>query len=166
MEPITWRLSHRGEPAALKIADKHYSRQKPGTPQFVKPGRCIVFMANDHSALWVTSWPYAQYVKHEWAGAWENSLFHRITDSPYLARDLIEQAVAVTRFLYGPPPELGIITIIDPRKVRSTNPGYCYQKAGWKRIGTTKAGLPVFGQTPDEMPDPAPPYGYQTRLVV
>ncbi len=37
-----WHLSDRADPAARVIADRHYSRQKPGTPQFVPPGRCLV----------------------------------------------------------------------------------------------------------------------------
>jgi len=70
-----WKMSYRASPTAVKIADKHYNRQKPGTPQFVPPGRCLVFLTLDHTALWVTSWPFAEYVKHDWAGAWVNSLF-------------------------------------------------------------------------------------------
>lgn len=32
---MLWHLSHRADPASAEIADRHYSRQKPGTPQFV-----------------------------------------------------------------------------------------------------------------------------------
>jgi hypothetical protein len=34
-------LSHRADHRALPLADRHYNRQKPGTPQFVPPGRCM-----------------------------------------------------------------------------------------------------------------------------
>jgi hypothetical protein len=34
-----WLLSHRFDVRALRLADRHYSRQKPGTNQFVAPGR-------------------------------------------------------------------------------------------------------------------------------
>lgn len=27
---------------------------------------------------------------------------------------------------------------VDARRVRSSNPGYCFQKAGWRRCGVTK----------------------------
>ena len=40
---MIWIASHRAEPSALALADRHYNRQKPGTPQFVPPGRCLVF---------------------------------------------------------------------------------------------------------------------------
>lgn len=37
-----WALSHRADARALPIADRHYNRQKIGSPQFVPPGRCVV----------------------------------------------------------------------------------------------------------------------------
>lgn len=33
-----------------------------------------------------------------------------------------------------------LFTYIDPKKIRSTNPGYCFKMAGWKRIGLSKSG--------------------------
>jgi hypothetical protein len=27
---------------------------------------------------------------------------------------------------------------VNPRRVRSSNPGYCFQLAGWRRCGITK----------------------------
>jgi hypothetical protein len=74
---VIWRLSHRADPEAVAIADRHYNRQKPGTPQFVPPGRCLVLVATEGVALWVTSWPFAEYVRHRWPGAWVNSCFRR-----------------------------------------------------------------------------------------
>jgi hypothetical protein len=156
-----WRLSHRAEPAAVAIADRHYNRQKPGTPQFVPPGRCIVLLTEDERALWVTSWPFAEYTKHEWAGAWVNSLFRN--ESDYLSSDLIREAIAVTRH-YWQAPELGIITFVDASKIRSTNPGYCYKRAGFRNVGRTKGGLVALQLVPEAMPEPEPPVVYQLAL--
>ena len=93
---MNWVLSNRADPAAVLLADRHYNRQKPGTSQFVPPGRCVVLLSDDARAVWVTSWPFAEYVKHAWAGAWVNSLFRNEGD--YLSSDLITQAIAATRF--------------------------------------------------------------------
>ena len=113
---MRWRLSHRADPEALKIADRHYNRQKPGTPQFVPPGRCVVLVTD--GAAWVTSWPFAEYVRHAWPGAWVNSLFRR-EHSTEKASELILQAVAATRSIWEPP-ELGMITFVSPKHVAQT----------------------------------------------
>jgi hypothetical protein len=34
------RKSHRFDPVGVALADRHYSRQKPGSPQFMPPGSC------------------------------------------------------------------------------------------------------------------------------
>jgi len=67
---VLWQLSHRADPKARDIADRHYNRQKIGTPQFVPPGRCLVLFGESATgrALWITSWPFAEYVRHAWAG--------------------------------------------------------------------------------------------------
>ena len=54
---MIWQQSHRGDPRARELADRHYNRQKPGTPQFVPPGRCCVLYTETPTgkAFWVTS---------------------------------------------------------------------------------------------------------------
>jgi hypothetical protein len=64
---VRWHVSDRADPSGAKLADRHYNRQKVGAKQFVPPGRCIVLVI-PHVALWVTSWPFAEYVKHAWGG--------------------------------------------------------------------------------------------------
>ena len=148
-----WKLSHRADVRALPLADRHYNRQKIGSPQFVPPGRCLVFLTTDAGALWVTSWPFAQYVKHAWAGAWVNSLFRR--ESGPLASALITQAVAMTRSFWEPP-ELGIVSFVHASQTkRKRDPGRCYRRAGWQHVGFTKGGLWVFQQRPEDMPPAA-----------
>src|SRR5207237_4162027 len=99
---MIWMESHRADPRALPLADRHYNRRKVGSPQFVPPGRCVVLLTAKADALWVTSWPFAEYVRHAWAGAWVCSLFRN--ESSALSSELITEAVAATRFLFGDPP--------------------------------------------------------------
>jgi hypothetical protein len=149
MTDSPWRLSDRFDPAACKQADKHYNRRKIGSPQFAPPGRCLVLLTSDRSALWVTSWPFAEYVRHAWPGAWVNSLFRR-EDSPHLASDLITWAVAHTRARWPAVPELGIVTFVDASKTKPKEvPGWCYRRAGWTHVGFTAGGLWAFQQLPD-----------------
>ena len=148
---MSWKLAHRFHPRACAIADRHYNRQKIGSPQFVPPGRCIVLL-DDDGALWVTSWPFAEYVKHAWGGAWVNSLFRN--ESKWLSSLLIRDAIAVTRSVWTPPP-LGVVTFVDASKVRrKRDPGYCYLKAGFERVGETKGGLVALQMLPTAMPEP------------
>lgn len=158
---MIWRMSHRADPAACAIADRHYNRQKPGTPQFVPPGRCLVLIAD--VALWVTSWPFAEWVKHAWAGAWVNSLFRR--ESGPLASEMIRDAVAATRWVWQDTPALGLVTFVDATKTRrKRDPGRCYLRAGFVRDGETKGGLVALRLRPEDMPDPSPPIGLQLAL--
>jgi hypothetical protein len=151
MPDTWWRKSNRADPRSVKIADRHYNRQKIGSPQFVPPGRCFV-LRHDDDALWVTSYPFAQYVKHAWAGAWVNSLFRNETDER--ASELIRMAVAHTRTIW-PVPELGLITFVDSRKIApKALPGYCYKRAGFKHVGFTKAGLWAWQLIERNMPEP------------
>jgi hypothetical protein len=154
---MIWTLSNRADPLALPIADRHYNRQKPGTPQFVPPGRCLVLRAP--AALWVTSWPYAQYVKHRWGGAWVNSCFRR--EGGELASEMILEAVACTRWYWPEIPELGMVTFIDRDKVRHKRDyGRCYLRAGFEPDGETEGGLLAFRLRLEKMPEPLIPlYG-------
>ena len=155
-----WALSNRADPRALPLADRHYNRQKPGTPQFVPPGRCLVLLTADAGALWVTSWPFPEWVKHRWPGAWVNSCFRR--ESGPRASDLITEAVAVTRWFYGEAPTLGMVTFIDPNKVRNKRDfGRCYLRAGFERDGETEGGLIAIRMRPERMPEAMAPLGYR-----
>ncbi len=157
---MKWHLSNRFDPKSRVLADRHYNRQKIGTPQFVPPGRCCVFRTVDDQAFWVTSWPFAEYVKHAWPGAWVCSAFRN--EGPDMASELIREAVSATRSFFGEPPPLGMITFVDPKKVKPTirrgKPlwGYSYYKAGFRAVGMTKAKLWAFQMLPDEMPPALP----------
>jgi hypothetical protein len=106
-------------------------------------------------AFWITSWPYAEYVKHAWGGAWVCSAFRN--EGAGLSSDLIRSAVAATRSFYGEPPSLGMVSFVNASKVRrKRDPGRCYLRAGFRRVGLTKGGLVVMQMLPEEMPRPGP----------
>lgn len=107
-------------------------------------------------AFWVTSYPFPEYVRHAWAGAWVCSAFRN--EGAGIASEMIRDAVAATRAHFGEPPELGMITFIDAKKVKPTKVhgrdtwGYTYIKAGFKPVGKTKGGLLAFQLLPEDMP--------------
>ena len=162
---MRWLLSWRADPLARAIADRHYNRQNPDSPQFVPPGRCFV-LRTDH-AFWVTSWPFAEHVKHAWAGAWVCSAF-RVEGGCDRASDLIVDAVAATRAFFGKPPALGMVTFVDETKVRhKRDPGRCFLRAGFTRLKerTKEQDLLVFQLRPEDMPAPREALGTQLGLV-
>ena len=155
---MRWVLSHSCDVRARRLADRHYSRQKPGTTRFVGPGRCMVLLTTCENAYWVTSWPFAEYVHHAWPGAWMCSAFRNEGVADILSSELIIQALACTRWKYPDVPEFGMITFVDRTKVRSKrDPGYCFKKAGFHNVGKTKGGLDALQILPDEMPEMAWP---------
>lgn len=158
---MRWCLSHRADPAARELADRHYNRQTIGAPQFVPPGRCLVLLSDDARAFWITSWPFEEYVKHAWGGAWICSAFR--SEGAGVASDLIREAVAATRFYWPDVPALGMVTFLDRRKVKPIKVrgvptwGRTWKLAGFKEIGETKGGLLALQLLPVDMPAPITP---------
>jgi len=158
---MPWVYSHRADPEVRPLADRHYNRQKPGSTQFVNAASCVVFKsgADEIDAFWVTTWPYASFVKHAWPGAWICSAFRN--ESEILSSDLIRAAVAATRAHYGEPPPQGMVTFVDASQVRhKRDPGRCYVRAGFTRLkAQTGAGLIVLQMLPAVMPMAMPARG-------
>ena len=160
---MNWAMSFRAAARARRLADRHYNRQSVGAAQFVPPGRCLVLLTPEADAYWVTSWPFAEFVHHAWGGAWMCSAFRN--EGSEHGSTLIREAVACTRTVFGEPPPLGMVTFVDPAKVRAKrDPGHVYVIAGFRPCGTTKGGLLAFQMTPERMPEPAEPLGFARRL--
>ena len=153
---MKWCFSHRCDPAARRLADRHYNRQSIGAANFAPPGSCVVFITDCGRAFWVTSAPYAEYVRHAWAGARVCSAFRN--EGAGIASELIRDAVAASLAYYGNALPLGMVTFIDRGKVRPTmirgvpTWGYSYKKAGFREVGETQGGLLALQLLPEEMP--------------
>lgn len=165
-----WMLSYRSDPSVLPLADRHYSRQHVGSNNFVPPGRCMVLKIPNYPealAVWATHWPFAEYVRHAWKDAWICSIFRN--ESEYLSSELIIAAVATTRWYYRALelPSLGMITFVDASKVKhKRDPGRCFIKAGFNKIGETGRGLVVLQLPLHKMPEQITPYGYAKQLTL
>ncbi len=167
-----WRLSHKADPVACALADRHYSRRARcmGSKQIGTPARQLVLIGVDDLALWETRWPKPEAVWHRWPGAWINGYFRN--ESPERASELIREAVAATRWKWPEVPALGMVTWIDPREVRPTmvrgRPvwGWTYLRAGFEPDGETKGGKLAFVLPPSSMPEPSPPLGTGLSLAL
>lgn len=162
---MTWRLSSSSDPIALAIVDglgrwaaagPHYSRRTPGSKTFTGVGQEIVLVTDDEAACWAvvrqrTPSAAGSGASRGRAGTsdvrprfvWRNMLFRNLGKE--LSSDLILRALEMTYSewakKYGALPLEVLRTEIDPRKVRSTNPGYCYKKAGFHSARTVRGKL-------------------------
>lgn len=164
-------MSDQYDPAGAALADRHYSRTRPGSRQFVPPGRMLVLITEQADALWVSSWPYPSMLRRSWAQtAWMCTLFRN--ESAAHASELITEAVAATRWFWGEPPADGMVSIIDQRKVQpikirgKDTYGFTYRKAGFQDYGLTeRAGLLIVQLLPDAMPAPCMPLGPRAKQI-
>lgn len=158
-----WFESDRCDPMVRPLADRHYNRQSVGAKNFAPPGSCYVLTTVEYGAYWISSWPFAEYVKHAWAGAWICTAFrnerrrHPLSSRPgrYLSSELIVQAVAATMHQWGTPPPLGMITFVDVDETKpKEHPGKCFLEAGFKPAGGSKGGLVALKLDPADFPNP------------
>jgi len=160
---VRWEISNRCDPRARELADRHYNRQSVGAKNFVPPGRCLVLWTPN--AFWVSSWPFAEYVRHEWGGAWVCSAFRN--EGAGLSSELIREAVAATRWKWPDVPGLGMVTFVNADKVRNKrDPGRCFIRAGFKPCGETAGGLIALRMVPSDMPEAEPPLGVLSLVSV
>lgn len=123
-----WQIRDKSDGAANALADRHYSRRRPGSGQVGPPGRKLVLVTPDELAIWLTHWPEAG-LAYDGLDAWRCSIFRNESDQ--LSSTLIIAAMELTRDLWGDPPPDGWVTWVDTRHVASPNPGYCFKQAGW-----------------------------------
>lgn len=117
----------------------HYSRRKPGARQFMPPGQTVVLLASDFSGVfgWWRPDPSSGIVAMNKRDGWTCTLFRNDRPADWLSSDAIlaaELALVASGYDCGPD---GMLTYVFRSKILSTNPGYCYKCAGWKRIGVS-----------------------------
>jgi hypothetical protein len=134
VDDAQWHARTRLDAAANALADRHYSRRRPGSGQIGPPGRKLVLVTPCERAVWLSHWPYPELAL-DGLDAWRCPIFRN--EGAGLSSDLIRAAMALTLRAWAPqtPPD-GWVTWVDTRKVGSANPGYCFKRAGWWRDKT------------------------------
>lgn len=137
-----WQRVKKSDPRACTLADRHYSRRKPGSGQFMPPGQTIILIA-DVTALtagavfgWWRPDPSSGIEAMNGLDGWTCTIFRN--ESAALSSELILDAEpAMAEFGYGIGPN-GLLTYVWDSKIRSSNPGCCFKKAGWTVRGRSK----------------------------
>ncbi len=136
-----WVISHDGEPEAFAMYRRHYSAKnpRPKIRQFVGPGQKLVLIGLLCPALFA----WRKFIDDSGQQGVNCSVFRN--ESQHRSSDMIREA---TQFAWEEWPGERLYTLVNPRKVRSTNPGYCFLMAGWRKCGWTKAGLLILEKIP------------------
>jgi hypothetical protein len=129
--------SHRFDPELAALADRHYSRGKVGSPQFAPPSSPLIL--RDALGTVLFGWSFQMFRADEFAGQLNCFIFRN--ESKRISSEIILEAETLAVEKWGPMPAF---TYIDPAKIRSTNPGCCFKKAGWKFLRANLDGKHIL----------------------
>jgi hypothetical protein len=143
-----WRVVKGSDQRALDLVDglgqweghdPHYSRRASsvGSILFTGVGKDLVMVTKDGSAVWAVVYARVPNQRNEYSGEprylWRNMMFRNL--GQFLSSDLVRAATIKTYQewgeKYGELPNMHLRTEVKVSKVESSNPGYCYLRAGW-----------------------------------
>ncbi len=137
-----WLSAQDGDARAYAIMRRHYSfheykdnRRRVGGGYrnrhlFVGPGEKMVLMTPMCDALFV----WRKFIDKSGQVGVNCAVFRN--ESTYLASMLILDAERVAWQRW---PGERLYTYVKAKAIQSSNPGYCFQMAGWRKCGVTKA---------------------------
>lgn len=136
----TWTEVRDANPSALEIFKRHYSRRRyrdgRNPLHFVGPGEKLVLLTENADALFV----WRKFRSMDSQTGVNCAVFRN--ESPAIASDLIVAAMACADRRW---PGERLYTYVNARKISSSNPGYCFLMAGWRKCGwTSKSGLLIL----------------------
>lgn len=146
-----WQRVTKFDPRTAALADRHYSRRKIGSPQFMPPGQTVILLGADDAAVfgWWRPDPSSGIKAMNGLDGWTCTIFRN--EGARRSSDLIllaEIALVQTGHTCGPS---GFITYVWDKKIRSSNPGYCFKQAGYVRTGRSADNRKTLLQKPFDL---------------
>ena len=137
-----WIPVKDGDARARALFERHYSarlaaRKRSKTKLFVGPGQKQVLLTPTCDALFV--WRLEKLRDDKSYGA--NCAVFR-NEGSRRSSELILAAEEYAQLRWPFVPRM--FTYVNPAKIKSTNPGYCFKMAGWRQCGVSKKGLLHF----------------------
>jgi len=126
-----------------QLADKHYSRRTVGARQFLYSGRKIVIRNAAGTILFGWIWPEEKY-RMDYQMGFNCAIFRN--ESSRTSSEVILECEQLAIERWG---KNRMFTYVDPRKIKSRNPGYCFKMAGWKFVGLSKDGKHLLVKEPN-----------------
>ena len=131
-----WIPVKDGDPRAFALFLRHYSalpyRRTGGRRNrlFVGPGEKTVLLSPYCDALFV----WRKFIDMSGQLGVNCSIFRN--EGPHLSSEMILEA---EQWAYQRWPGERLYTYVNPRKIRSCNPGCCFKAAGWRLCGITRS---------------------------
>jgi len=140
-----WIEIRDGDPRARLLYNRHYSRRVYADgrdpKKIIGPGEYMLLVTQSIDAIFA----WRKFFDKSGQVGVNCALFRN--EGPLLSSMLIRAADALA---FARWPGQRHYTYVSPRSVRSTNPGYCFQRAGWSKCGTTIGGLVILAHAPLE----------------
>lgn len=142
-----WFSVSRADPRLYALYKRHYSADKnapwrrPGNTECSGPGTplCLLTVAGDAGFIWLRKTaPRLDGQEGVCCTLFRN-------EGPYLSSELIREA---DQLAWARWPGARLFTYIDPRRVASGAPGWCFIRARWRRVGQSRRGLLLFEKLP------------------
>jgi hypothetical protein len=134
-----WYSVKDGNAVALELYLRHYSARqyRDGRERklFCGPGKKVVLLTDTHDGLCV----WRKFIDNSGQRGVNCAVFRN--EGKYKSSGLIIEAVEIARRTW---PHERFYTYVNSRKIKSTNPGYCFMAAGWRKCGLTKGGLIIL----------------------
>lgn len=128
-----WMQVKDGNEVALQIWERHYSKYhyKDGrrTNRFVGPGQRIVLIGKNNDALLV----WKKFIDASGQRGINCAIFRN--EGEMLSSYILNQAEVIAQIRW---PGERFYTYVNAGKIKSSNPGCCFKKNGWKTCGITK----------------------------
>lgn len=143
-----WYAIADGDPRGRWMLNRHYSRNNYRFKRpklFVGPGEKMVLMTPEGGALFV----WRKFIDRRGETGINCAVFRNERPDLYLSSELIREAMELAWQRW---PEERLYTYVNSRRIRSTNPGYCFIRAGWTRMKerTISKGLVILECLPLE----------------
>lgn len=134
-----WLEYKDGNEKGLELYERHYScyQYADGRDRklFVGPGFKTVLINREQNALFV----WRKFFDKSGQVGINCAVFRN--EGIILSSTLIKEAVEIIGLKY---PGARLYTYVNENSIKSTNPGCCFKKAGWKKSGYTKGGLLIL----------------------
>lgn len=144
MKPDWW-VTKDGNLDCLELHARHYSRYDYADQRerilFVGPGDKLVLHIGDRA---VFVWrKFVDDCIDQRTGRKQEGVNCAVfrNESEHLSSSLIRQADAIADAVWT---DRRHYTYVNREKIASSNPGFCFQQAGWTKCGMTKGGLLVL----------------------